>query len=257
MRAKIQLTTFRRDLSWVDFHLQTFAKFCTGFSGVTIVVPTVDLDLFLPFEQKYSRPDCPVYIKTFLEFPDKGFNHHMAMICYADIYNPDATHIVHPDPDCMWTKPTTPYDYIIDEKPVLLIEPFDAIMRAGHMGRYGWKKVVEDALRIDVTHETMCRHPAVHHKWLYKAVREHIEARHQIPFTDYVLRQQNAFPQGFAEYPTLGAIAVAFHAHKYTLIDRGYDGEMRDPEPHLVQMWAGHSEPAQEHNRLAIQKILG
>lgn len=256
-RTKLLYVTFRRDINWIRYSLQSFRKFCSGFAGVTIVVPVIDIDIFLPLEAEFSTPECPVFIRTFLEFPQKGFCHHMAMICSADIFCPDATHILHIDPDCLFTRPTTPYDYFVDEKPVLLIESFDAIMRRGHTGRFGWKKVVEDALRIPARYETMCRHGAIHYKWLYKAVREHIECRHQIPFVDYVLRQQNAFPQTFAEFPTLGAYAVEMYSDKYHLIDRGFDEEKNDPVPHIQQLWAGHTEPDRADNQAEIQRILG
>lgn len=257
MRVNIMYVTFRRDLAWLDVSMRSFKKYCSGFTGVTIVVPTSDLDVFLPFEAKYSTKDCPVLVKTFLEFPGKGFCHHMAMICYADVFATDATHVLHIDPDCLWNQPTTPYEYVVDEKPVLVIEPFDAIRQAGHMGRYGWKKPVDDALKIDTKYETMCRHGATHPKWLYKSMREHIEARHCVPFIDYVLRQQNSFPQSFVEFDTLGAYAVEFYPSKYKLIDRGYDGERNDPVPHITQMWANHSEPSDTHNQVNIQRILG
>lgn len=257
MRLVLQYTTFRRDLAWLDYSLMSFRKFCTGFSGVKIVVPTTDIDAFLPLEQKYSTPDCPVLVRTFMEYPGKGFCHHMAMICYADVFSPDATHIAHIDPDCLFTRPTSPSDYIIDDRPILLIEPFDAIRQHGHMGRYGWKAVTENALKIPVQYETMCRHPAVHCKWLYKAVREHMEARHSIPFYDYVLRGKNDFPHEYAEFPTLGAFAVEMYPHKYVFINRGFDQEKNDPIPHLEQFWAGHTQPDSEHNQAGIKRILG
>ncbi len=253
----IQIHTFNRDLAWTDYHLQSFRKYCSGFAGVAIIVPTLDIDLFLPFEAKYSTPECPVLIRTFLEYPGKGFCHHMANICSADIFTPQASMILHVDPDCLWTKPTTPYDYLVDDKPVLLIEPFEAISRSANPGRCIWKGVVENALKYPVKYETMCRHPAVHHKWLYREVRDHIESRHQVPFTDYVLRGQNRFPHEFAEFPTLGAHAVQFHADKYHIIDRGFDGEKNDPNPHILQLWANHTEPHQDQNQVHIKKILG
>jgi len=55
----INYTTFARDLEWLGYSMESFKKFATGFSGVTIVVPTWDLDKFLPFEKKYGTKECP------------------------------------------------------------------------------------------------------------------------------------------------------------------------------------------------------
>ncbi len=38
-------------------------------------------------------------------------------------------------------------------------------------------------------------------------------------FEDFVLSGRNEFPQTFAEYPTLGAFAWAFHQYEYHWID--------------------------------------
>ncbi len=207
---------------------------------VTIVVPTVDVDKFIHFEQKFGTPECPVLIKNFLEFPGKGFVNHLAMKCYADVFQPDMDLTLHLDPDCLWIKPTSPEDYLVDGKPVLIIEPFDAILKVSHEGRFGWKKVTEDALKCPVSHETMCRHPAIHYRDVYQTLRKHMEFAHLTPFTDYVIKQKNSFPQGFAEFPALGAIAMKYFAQHYHFIDRGFDGNKNDPEPHIEQMWSYH-----------------
>jgi len=188
-----------------------------------------------------------------LEFPEKGFVHHEAMICYSDVFRQDCTHILHMDPDCLFTSPVTPQDYFVDGKPVLLVEPYEAIRRRGHEGRYNWKKVTEEAVKFNCEYETMCRHPAIHHNWIYKEVREHIESRHQCPFVDFVLRQKNSYPQGFGEFNTIGAYVMEFQKDKYHIIDRGYDHEKNDPAPKVKQMWSYQGVGA---NRAEIDQIL-
>ena len=252
IKCSVNYTTFSRDLEFLDCSLRSFIKYSNGFSSVTIVVPTTDMDKFLHFEKKFSRPDCPVWIKTFLEYPGKGFVHHMAMKCCADVFSPDATHILHMDPDCLFVRPVTPDDYFVDGKAVLLIEPFD-VLRGKHPGRYGWRERVEKALRFEPTHETMCRHPEVHPEWVYKALRTYMEAQHQTPFVDFVLRQENKHPQGFAEFPTLGAFGMKFFPKDYHLIDRGERGEAADPEAKLEQFW---SYQGVGKNRDKINQIL-
>lgn len=247
--------TFARDLQWLDYSLQSFRKYATGFTNVAIVVPTCDVEQFLYLEKKFSTDICPVLIKSFLEYPAKGFVHHLAMKCYGDVFLPKSSFILHMDPDCLWHTKFDVDDYFVGGKPTLLIEPFDAIRQAGHEGRYGWRRVVEEALKFPVTHETMCRHPAVHHRWIYKAVREHMEAQHTTPFLDYVLRQTNKFPHGFCEFNTLGAYALERHRDKYHFIDRAFDGEMHDPIPLLDQMWSYQGADSPE-NHAKIKKIL-
>ncbi len=238
MKSSIIYVTFARDLEFLRYSLQSFRKFCKGFHSIAVVVPHKEIDLFLSLEKEFSTEDCKLWVRTFMEMPEKGFVHHLAMECYADVFLPDSDFIFHVDPDCLWIKPTAPNDYFVDGKPVLLIEPFDACRERGHDGRYGWKKVVEDALRFEVTHEAMCRHPAVHYRRMYKVLRERVESANQTPFTDYVLKQTNGFPQGYCEYCTMGAIAMKYMPEKYHFIDRGYDRELNDPPSHIEQMWS-------------------
>jgi hypothetical protein len=236
-RVFINYTTFARDVEWLDYSLQSFRRHCSGFSGVTIVVPDRDLHLFIKFEKRYGTPECPVLIKNFMEYPGKGFVHHLAMKCYADVFSPQATHILHMDPDCVWIKATTPDDYFIGEKPVLVIEPYEEIKKY-HEARWNWKKITEETLRFECKYETMCRHPAVHHSWLYQRLRSYIESIHPTPFVDYVLKQRNVFPQGFGEFNTLGSYVVKEHELDYHLWDRKGGGEEADPDPHISQMWS-------------------
>lgn len=249
-------STYLRDLPWTDVSLQSFRKFASGFSEVTIVVPTTDLDKFIYLEKKFSTPNCPVLIKSFLEYPGKGFVHHMAMICYADVFMPRSSFVLHMDPDCLFHAPVTPDDYFVGGKPVLLVEPYEAIQQAGHAGRYGWKKVCESTLMFECPYETMCRHPAVHYKWLYKAMREWIEAKHTTPFLDLVLRGRNDFPQEFPEFNTLGSYAIERFRDKYHVIDRGFTGEMLDPAPKITQLWS-YTGIGTPENVARIAKIMG
>lgn len=252
VKTAIFYVTFARDLLWMDYSLQSIRKFGSGFSEICIVVPTVDVDKFRKFEKTFGTSECPVRVKGFLEYPQKGFVHHLAMKCYADVFMPDTDLILHMDPDCMFHAPFSPESYISKGKPVLVIEPYEAVQKY-HLPRYHWKSVTEDALRFPCNYETMCRHPAIHHAWLYPKVRKHIEAVHQTPFVDFALKQKNSFPQGFGEFNTLGSYAVDRHPESYCLIDRGNSGEAADPKPLLTQMW---SYEGVNRNMARIREIL-
>lgn len=252
VKTAILYVTFARDIVWLDYSLQSIRKFGSGFSEICIVVPTNDVDRFIKFEKSFGTAECPVRVKTFLEYPQKGFVHHLAMKCYADAFIPDADLILHMDPDCMFHAPFSPSSYIVNGRPELVIEPYEAI-RQSHPPRYNWKSVTEDALRFPCNYETMCRHPAIHHSWLYPKVRKHIEMVHGTPFIDFVLKQKNSFPQGFGEFNTLGSYAIDRHPESYHLIDRGNSGESADPKPLLTQMW---SYTGVRQNMAKIREIL-
>lgn len=256
MTKNVVLTyvTFARDHDWLIKSLDSFRKYAKGFAGVTIVVPTWDVDQFLHFEKEYSTPACPVWIKNFLEYPSKGFVHHLAMKCYADVFSPAADFILYMDPDCLFSAPVTPDDYFVDGKPVLVIEPYEAIKEI-HPGRYHWKSVTEMALKFDCPYEMMCRHPAVHSRKVLRGLRDYMESQHQTPFLDFVLKQKNPFPSDFGEFNTLGAFAYKFHQDEYFFIDRGTKGGSADPISKVTQLWS-YTGVWTSKNQETIQKIL-
>lgn len=254
MNCQILYVTFARDLEWLRYSLESIRKYATGFTGITVVVPEWDVAKFLQFE-RYSTPDCPVLIKNFLEYPGKGFVHHLAMKCYADVFCPNASHVLHLDPDCLFKEKVTPEDYFERGLPVLVIEPYEHL-KTSHPARYHWKSVTENALKFDCTHETMCRHPAVHKRETYRNLRDYMEKVHVTPFYDFVIKQKNKYPQGFGEFNTLGAYALQFMRHEYYFIDRGTEGEARDPKPKVKQLWSYTGANAKD-NMAHIKAILG
>ncbi len=220
--VQINYTTFARDLEWLGYSLKSVLKYAHGFEGVTIVVPTWDYEKFKHFES-WGRSDLPIKVRVFMEYPGRGFLHHLAMKCSADIVDPWATHILHLDPDCLFNQPVTPDDYFAFDRPVLYFEEYADIKRASEEGvynkdwsvRYQWKAVTERAVGFECPVETMCRHPAIHPRETYALTRAHIEAAHQTTFLDFVLRQKLSFPQGFGEFNTLGAIAFKMRHDEY------------------------------------------
>jgi hypothetical protein len=257
-RVAVNYVTFARDLQWMDYTLGSFRKHAKGFCNVDIIVPTTDSGLFGPLVERYSTPDCPVRIREFIEYPGKGFLHHLIMKCYADIFRPDATHILHMDPDALFSGPVTPDDYFVDDKPLLVVEKYSAIpinKEGDWQGRLKWKAVTEMALRFDCPYETMCRHPAIHKIETYRKVRDYIESVHGTPFTDFVLKQKNSFPQGFGEFNTLGAYAYEKMRDEYHFWDRGTLGVAGDPKS-LVEQLRSYDGPHGGNNPAGIERAM-
>lgn len=233
MKTGILYVTFARDLEWTRFSLESVVKYGTGISQICIAVPTWDRDKFTQFE-RYSRPGCPVIIKDFLEYPGKGFVHHLAMKCSADVLMPDCDVIIHQDPDTLWHEPFSPHDYVRDGKCILIVEPYEYV-KTVHEGRYNWKHITEFALGFECKYETMCKHPTPHLGGTYPLVRAHIEKLHGTTFADFVLKQENTFPQGFGEFNTLGSYAEKFLRDKYIVVDQTVESPPKDK---VTQMWS-------------------
>lgn len=197
---EIMIVTHWTDNQFLDYALESIEKFASGFYRTTVVVPAQQLEQFCAMKACYPW----VRWVGIIEDPKTGFNNHQAAVCCADLYC-EGSLILHMDADCIFTEAVTPEDYMRRGLPVMQYRSYENVPEGPHKG---WGKVAEAALRFPVTHDFMTRHPSVHWRWLYPLVRSHVERIQGVPnFRDWVLSKSSAFPQGFAEFPTLGGYA--------------------------------------------------
>lgn len=218
MNTEILIRGCTKDLPWMEYAIRSMGRFCTGFSGVTILVASDEASRFLKFEGMTTHDGKPVRIQAYPPHKDKPMLACMGELCFADEYCPDADLVLHTDSDCVFKCPVTPDNYISDGKPDLLIRTYAWLKQAG-LPMYCWKAPTDAALGMNVRYETMARHPAVHWTGLYPAMRERIEKVHNKLFMHYVLGFPERFPWGFAEFPALGAWAMEWAPEAYHLVD--------------------------------------
>lgn len=238
--VQIFIVSYAKDFKWLNFNLRSIRKHARGFRGVTVLVPQQDAQMAIQFCAPFGAA-----VATFKEEPGKGFNHHQAMVCHADLYANGAQYVLHTDSDCIFTESVTPDDYFTDGKPQLMIERYDRVLGGGTPDQAIWKDPTERALGFQCDFECMRRHPAVHPVDLYIHFRAYMNTQHG-DFVQYVLSQKNDFPQGFSEFNALGAFALARFRDRYAIIEKGKDPE---PKNKLEQSWSrfGWPENANEH----------
>lgn len=218
--VQILIVSFRRDAELLSYCMRSIAKYATGFDAVTIMVPVQDV--------RYIR-DVPAKFKltTFDERPGKGFLHHMIQKCRADEICPDAEHIVHLDSDCILWRPTTPEDFVSDGRCLMVRERYEDVGKR-NANRLIWRTCVERATGITPVWENMTRHPQVYPRGLYARMRALVEEHTGMGFDDYVFSCENGFPQGFAEFPTAGAVAIRDMPTKFNFVDYDYEQDCRE-----------------------------
>jgi hypothetical protein len=221
--TEILIVTCRRDLEFLRYCLLSIDKYARGFTGVTIVVPKAEYALFKDFQ--FSGRNIKVH--AFDEWPGRGMLHHEVQICRADEWCPSATAILHMDADCMFWRPVTPGDYQPGGKPIIVRERYEDCGKR-NTNRLFWRAAVEQAVGFTPVYETMVRHPNVYLRTLYPKLRALVEEHTKQKFDDFVFSRQNAFPQGFAEFPTLGAVAIQFFPANYTMVDYDHGQDRRD-----------------------------
>lgn len=217
-RAEILIVTYHKDKPWLDYCLRAMKKYLHGFSGITLVVPERDRQVFAEITRIYHH----VNMQTWPEVEGKGMLDHMVQICNADKWCPRADIVVHFDPDCIFHTTTTVDEYVQNGKPVMLKRAYSKLYDPVHKAMsdcFQWKAVVEKALGFETDAYTMCRHPSCHPISVYPELRKWIEAAQNKPFAEFVLDGRNSFPQTFAEFPTLGAFGWEMLRERYHWID--------------------------------------
>lgn len=235
VRVEIFIVSYLKDLEWLKYCLASIEKFATGFSGVTVLVPSDEAERFGFVGKAGVRLEnyaAPANHKL-------RFLAHEIQKCRADEWCPKADYIAFVDSDCIFTERVTPEDYFVKGKPVLLMQPW---------GKEPWKAPTDSALGWDTKHNLMCRHPAVHYRWMFAGFRKRVEAVNKMKFDDYVISRKPDFPPGFSEFCALGSFVEYAYVDMYHFIDISKEPRPRDL---LTQFWS-HSPPDKEQNMPSV-----
>ena len=232
MNVALLMVSYRKDFDFAVYAMKSALKYATGFSQRVVIVPNDDVLLFYTPARQLGFE-----VIGFDERPGKGMLHHMAVICEADIWLPEADAVMVLDSDTMFTRPVTPDDFMQDGKPVILRERFEDFR--SYSSRYSWKTCVRSAVGIDPEWETMCRFPMIHLRGTLEMTRLLIAIHTKQDWKEYILSGPNAFPQSFAEFPTLGAVAIEHFREQYHFVDYRR-GEPCAIGPEVVKQFWSH-----------------
>jgi len=240
MQVDILIVSCARHFPWLKYSLRSIVRFATGFRQVKVLVPSEDLSAMSPLLTEFSgEHGIPIRVVPYEDWPDKGFLRHEDVIMRSDTFS-DADFFCHIDSDCLFSEPVTPADYFVDGKPVLMHATYHWLVTTQQANLGMWQVAVEKAIGGHSENEFMRRHPAVHSRLTYFAARQCIEAHHRKPASDYIRECENAFPQTFCEFNTLGQVAWDHLHDRYHWHNCETKGWI---EPHkIVQFWS-HASP--------------
>lgn len=218
-KVEILIVTYRKDAPWLEYCLRSIRRFCTGFSGITVAYPSTDYQFFKKMRPKY---DFTPYLYD--EAPGRGMIQHMAMMALADTIVPKGTeYVFHLDSDCIYKIATTPANYFIGGKPVMLKRTYASLVddKGVISDCAQWRGPTAIQIGFDPEWYTMCRHPNIFPIGFYKPYREHIEKVQSMPFMRYMLEGKNSFPQDRMDWTAMGAWAHKFMQDQFHWIDIG------------------------------------
>lgn len=212
MRTGILWNTFGRDVEWFRYSVASYRKFASGWDDAVCLVPQQDRELFSKL-----CDDHGIRLQVGTEWGGAGFNWHQMQQCCADLWLPRAEAIWHIDSDTVFTQPVNPSKWMEGGKLICGYKRFSHLNAIAKTETHSgiWKHRVDAAIGGDVLWSTMVTPPYCHYSGIYRATRRMILMQHPEGFANYVRSCQNEFPQGFAEFETLGAIAQQFYRENY------------------------------------------
>lgn len=212
MKTAIFIKTYKDDLKWLGYCLESIKKYGSGISEVVIAA---DEDC-KEFMQIFVHEVRVVYVPAWRN----GYIQQQFVKLHADQYT-NAEQILFVDSDCVFHTPFTPESYMRDGKPVLLKT------RYGNLGGgEAWKRITESFVGWPVEFEYMRRLP-----WMYRR-QSLINFRAMFPTLEDRLRSLET--PSFSEYNALGAYIDKFEHDEYYVSDT----EVWMPESVAHQFWS-------------------
>jgi hypothetical protein len=226
MTTSIFIRSYRNDFEWLAYCLRSCQKFTRGFSEIVVAVPYEDASLLSHLTAERVVEVAPA--------TQDGYLDQQITKLYADKFC-TSDYVLHVDSDCIFDKDTTPEDFFLNQKPVILWElNVDS----------PWPSITGRSLGWWENAEYMRRMPIIYPRWIYSAFRDWMQEKHGVPLSEWIASQPF---REFSEFNTLGQWVRRFHNEAFTW------AHPSDIPPHAKQFWSwgGVNEV-----RLQIEKAL-
>ena len=195
MNVDILIRSYSGDFNWLNYCLQSYYKYASGFRSIHITVPINDIG-FLCHQKEVIHAGV-VWKDDYLgQQRDK---------LYADTFC-NSQFICHLDSDCIFTKPVTPELLMPNGKPVMLFEK--------HGLNTPWPPMMQKALGWDSEYDFMRRHPFVFPRWIYLEFRKWFKNKHKCELSDWIKSQP---AHQFTEFNVLGAWCYKVHPDAFDI----------------------------------------
>ncbi len=194
MTTSIFIKSWPPDFGFLAYCLKSIHKFATGFSEIVVLIPD-NSDLPLTQEKLIKVPD-----------PTNGHNMHGKSYVMQQVYKMSADKYTSSDmacmmdSDCIFTRPVTPGDLMVDGKPLWLMTPFVDILPTDKNLPAHFESIKAFS-GITPEFEYMRRHSQVIPRWAFGCFRDYCQQLHGMSFEQWALAQKF---RGVTEFNHIG-----------------------------------------------------
>jgi hypothetical protein len=202
MSYSIFIKTWKDDVKWLPYTLQSIKKYAVGNNEIVIV----------------ADRSCAVDVKTLDEVAgfakvvvvedwENGYIQQQWIKLNADtIVKQDSDYVLFVDSDCIFHTTFSEQSFMRDRKPVLLKTAYGSLG-----GAEAWKSITEEFVGFPVNYEYMRRLP-----WMYRT-SSLTAFKNKYPNTFNYL--SNLQSRDFSEFNALGAYIEKYESDKYCVSD--------------------------------------
>lgn len=237
MNHQVLIASYSKDFVWLGPCLASLRRFSRGFLPPVISVAPEDADGANNIVNRHC-PEATVIIHCDPRGKVKGNLRAQLSMMNGDKLCAAADYIWLVGSDCMVHSDFSPEPFFRNEKPVMLINSYEHLLKyVPRMSLTPWQDGVERALGFRPEFEYMRRLPLMYPRYLFRAVRDFVSARHQCTFTDYVYDVHSKTERSdFSESNLLGAYAHRYEPvlFEWQNLDTNYNPS---PNP-MIQFWS-------------------
>jgi len=210
----IFIKTWKEDVKWLPYTLQSIEKYGTGYKEVVIVADRSCL------EQVKSLDTLGLYEVVAVEDWENGYIQQQWMKLNADAFI-ESEYTLFVDSDCIFHTQFDQESFMRDGKPILLKT------RYGNLGGAEvWRPITSSFVGFDVEYEYMRRLP-----WMYRT-SSLIAFKNKYPHTHNHLAELST--RNFSEFNALGAFIDKYENDQYCVSDT----EVWIPDAVAKQYWS-------------------
>jgi hypothetical protein len=222
--CSIFIKSWPNDYAFLSYCLKSVHKFATGFQETVVLIPD-NSDLPLTQERLVKVHEPP----SNGQMHGTGYVTQQYLKMNADKHC-NSDYVCHMDSDCVFTRPVTPDDLMVDGKPLWLMTPFVDILPTDKNLPAHFESIKAFS-GISPEFEMMRRHSQVIPKWAYGCFRDYVQERHGMSFEKWALAQPF---RGVTEFNFIGQ----FLLREFPNFIHFHDTRFGVPESFVKQWWS-------------------